>query len=258
MMTSSRDELMPGGSEPAVSISHLRVIRGKRPALHDFSVEIAKGSITGLLGPSGCGKTTLIRCIVGSQITTSGTVTVLGKPAGSAALRRRVGYLPQDPTIYNDLRIIDNVRYFAALYGFDGRAADAAIERVGLTDHRTALCGNLSGGQRTRASLACALVCQPDLLVLDEPTVGLDPVLRVDLWEQFTDLARAGTTLLVSSHVMDEADHCGELLLMREGSLVAHTTPTQLREDTGCTSLEDAFLSIIKRSTMQKAGPKAG
>jgi ABC-2 type transport system ATP-binding protein len=234
------------------------VIRGKRPALHDFSVEIAKGSITGLLGPSGCGKTTLIRCIVGSQITTSGTVTVLGKPAGSAALRRRVGYLPQDPTIYNDLRIIDNVRYFAALYGFDGRAADAAIERVGLTDHRTALCGNLSGGQRTRASLACALVCQPDLLVLDEPTVGLDPVLRVDLWEQFTDLARAGTTLLVSSHVMDEADHCGELLLMREGSLVAHTTPTQLREDTGCTSLEDAFLSMIKRSTMQKAGPKAG
>jgi len=249
---------MPGGSEPAVSISHLRVIRGKRPALHDFSVEIAKGSITGLLGPSGCGKTTLIRCIVGTQITTSGTVTVLGEPAGSAALRRRVGYLPQDPTIYNDLRIIDNVRYFAALYGFDGRAADAAIERVGLTDHRTALCGNLSGGQRTRASLACALVCQPDLLVLDEPTVGLDPVLRVDLWQQFTDLARAGTTLLVSSHVMDEADHCGELLLMREGGLVAHTTPTQLREDTGCTSLEDAFLSMIKRSTMQKAGPKAG
>ena len=249
---------MPGGSEPAVSISHLRVIRGKRPALHDFSVEIAKGSITGLLGPSGCGKTTLIRCIVGTQITTSGTVTVLGEPAGSAALRRRVGYLPQDPTIYNDLRIIDNVRYFAALYGFDGRAADAAIERVGLTDHRTALCGNLSGGQRTRASLACALVCQPDLLVLDEPTVGLDPVLRVDLWQQFTDLARAGTTLLVSSHVMDEADHCGELLLMREGSLVAHTTPTQLREDTGCTSLEDAFLSMIKRSTMQKAGPKVG
>ena len=258
MMTSSHDELISGSREPAISIDHLRVIRGKRPALHDFSVQIARGSITGLLGPSGCGKTTLIRCIVGTQIVTSGTVTVLGKPAGSAPLRHRVGYLPQDPTIYNDLRIIDNVRYFAALYGFDGRAADAAIERVGLTDHRTALCGNLSGGQRTRASLACALVCQPDLLVLDEPTVGLDPVLRVDLWEQFTDLARAGTTLLVSSHVMDEADHCGELLLMREGSLVAHTTPTQLREDTGCTSLEDAFLSMIKRSTMQKAGPKAG
>lgn len=254
MMSSSGDELISGSAGPAVKIDHLRVIRGKRPALHDFSVQIATGSITGLLGPSGCGKTTLIRCIVGTQIVTSGDVRVLGKPAGSAELRRRIGYLPQDPTIYDDLRIIDNVRYFATLYGFDGRAADAAIERVGLTDHRTSLCGNLSGGQRTRASLACALVCQPDLLVLDEPTVGLDPVLRADLWGQFAELARAGTTLLVSSHVMDEADHCGDLLLMREGRLVAHTTPTQLREDTGCTSLEDAFLSIIKRSTMRQAG----
>ncbi|OBH75565.1 multidrug ABC transporter ATP-binding protein [Mycobacterium scrofulaceum] len=251
MMTSSRDELI---TAPAVRIEHLRVIRGKRPALHDFSVQIGPSSITGLLGPSGCGKTTLMRCIVGTQIITSGTVEVLGHPAGSAALHRRVGYLPQDPTIYNDLRIVDNVRYFAALYGFDHQAADAAIERVGLSDHRTAFCGNLSGGQRTRVSLACALVCRPDLLVLDEPTVGLDPVLRADLWEQFTDLARAGTTLLVSSHVMDEADHCGDLLLMRDGHLLAHTTPAQLREDTGCTSLEDAFLSIIKRSTMRQAG----
>jgi ABC-2 type transport system ATP-binding protein len=252
MMISSRDELIPDGDAPAVSIEQLRVVRGKRPALQDFSVQIARGSITGMLGPSGCGKTTLIRCIVGTQVVKSGTVTVLGKPAGCAELRRRVGYMPQDPTIYDDVRIIDNVRYFASLYGFDGSAADTAIDRVGLTDHRTAFCGNLSGGQRTRVSLACALVCQPDLLVLDEPTVGLDPLLRADLWEQFIELARAGTTLLVSSHVMDEADHCGDLLLMREGSLVAHTTPTQLREDTGCTSLEDAFLSII-RSTMPQA-----
>ncbi|OBH93860.1 ABC transporter ATP-binding protein [Mycobacterium sp. E2733] len=254
MMTSSRDELSATGRAPAVSIEHLRVIRGKRPALHDFSVQIGRGSITGLLGPSGCGKTTLMRCIVGTQIVNSGTVTVLGHPAGSAALHRRVGYLPQDPTIYNDVRVVDNVRYFASLYGFGHEAADAAIERVGLADHRTAFCANLSGGQRTRASLACALVCQPDLLVLDEPTVGLDPVLRADLWEQFTELARAGTTLLVSSHVMDEADHCGDLLLMRDGHLLAHTTPARLREDTGCTSLEDAFLSIIKRNTMRQAG----
>lgn len=254
MMTSSSDELLRAGADAAVDINHLRVIRGKRPALHDFSVRIARGSITGLLGPSGCGKTTLIRCIVGTQLVAAGTVSVLGQPAGSAALRRRVGYMPQDPTIYNDLRILDNVRYFAALYGFEAQAADEAIERVGLTDHRTAYCGNLSGGQRTRASLACALVCRPELLVLDEPTVGLDPVLRADLWEQFTNLAHGGTTLLVSSHVMDEADHCGDLLLMRDGHLVAHTTPTQLREDTGCTSLEDAFLSIIRRSTMRQAG----
>ncbi|BBZ44360.1 multidrug ABC transporter ATP-binding protein [Mycobacterium parmense] len=245
---------MPRDRAPAVSIEHLRVVRGNRPALQDFSVTIAHGAITGLLGPSGCGKTTLMRSIVGTQIVKSGTVMVLGRPAGSPALRRRVGYMPQDPTIYNDLRIVDNVRYFASLYGVDGRAADAAIDRVGLTDHRTALCANLSGGQRTRTSLACALVCQPELLILDEPTVGLDPVLRVDLWEQFTDLARAGATLLVSSHVMDEADHCDDLLLMREGHLVAHTTPTRLREDTGCTSLEDAFLSVIRRSTKQKAG----
>ncbi len=254
MMTSSSDELLRRGVEPVITIDHLRVIRGKRPAIHDLSVQIARGTITGLLGPSGCGKTTLMRSIVGTQIITSGSVTVLGRPAGSAELRRRVGYMPQDPTIYGDLRIIDNVRYFAALYDMDAQAADAAIDAVGLTDHRAALCGNLSGGQRTRVSLACALVCQPDLLVLDEPTVGLDPVLRVDLWEQFNALARAGITLLVSSHVMDEADRCGDLLLMREGHLLAHITPTQLREETGCTSLEEAFLSIIRRSTARQAG----
>lgn len=250
MMTSSSDEL----TEAAISIQHLRVNRGKRLALQDVSVHIRRGSITGLLGPSGCGKTTLMRSIVGTQIVTSGTVTVLGHPAGSAALRRRVGYVPQDPTIYNDLRVIDNVRYFATLYGHDAQAADFAIDRVGLTDHRTAYCSNLSGGQRIRVSLACALVCGPELLILDEPTVGLDPVLRVDLWSQFSELTTGGTTLLVSSHVMDEADHCGDLLLMREGRLVAHTTPDQLREDTSCTSLEEAFLSIIRRSTELRAG----
>ena len=253
MMTSSSDELLRRGVEPVVSIDHLRVVRGKRQAIHDLSVQIARGTITGLLGPSGCGKTTLMRSIVGTQIVTSGSVTVLGQPAGSAELRRRVGYMPQDPTIYDELRIIDNVRYFASLYGMESQAADAAVEAVGLTDHRTALCGNLSGGQRTRVSLACALVCQPDLLVLDEPTVGLDPVLRADLWGQFDELSRAGTTLLVSSHVMDEADHCGDLLLMREGHVVAHTTPTQLREDTRCTSLEEAFLSVIRHSTASAA-----
>ena len=254
MMTSSSGELLRRGVEPVIVIDHLRVIRGKRPAIHELSVQIARGTVTGLLGPSGCGKTTLMRSIVGSQIITAGSVTVLGQPAGSAPLRRRVGYMPQDPTIYNDLRIVDNVRYFASLYGMDAGAADGAIEAVGLQDHRSAYCANLSGGQRTRASLACALVRRPDVLVLDEPTVGLDPVLRADLWDQFAALARSGTTLLVSSHVMDEADRCGDLLLMREGQLVAHTTPKRLREDTGCTSLEDAFLSIIRRSTERRAG----
>lgn len=248
MMTSSRDELNRHDGS-AVTIEHLTVIRGTRTALDDVSVQIARGTITGLLGPSGCGKSTLMRSIVGTQVIASGSVTVLGKPAGSADLRRRVGYVTQDPTIYDDLRVIDNVRYFASLYGSDSQSADEAIKTVGLGDHRTALCGNLSGGQRTRASLACALVSNPDLLVLDEPTVGLDPVLRVDLWEQFRQLARRGITLLVSSHVMDEADHCADLLLLREGRLLAHTTPSKLREDTGCTSLEQAFLSIIRHDT---------
>src|ERR1700722_13684292 len=198
MMTSSNDELMSTGHEVAIDIDHLRVVRRKRPALHDFSVRVACGSITGLLGPSGCGKTTLIRCIVGTQLITSRTVRVLGLPPGSSPPRHRIRYLPQDPTIYNDLRIVDNVRYFAALYGFDSDAADFAIDRVGLTDHRTAYCGHLSGGPRTRVSLACALVCRPELLVLDEPTVGLDPVLRADLWEQFADLARGSDNPPVS------------------------------------------------------------
>jgi ABC-2 type transport system ATP-binding protein len=249
MMSSSSDELLRRHLDIAVETRGLRVVRGRRVALHDMSLRIARGTITGLLGPSGCGKTTLMRSIVGTQIVAAGTVTVLGHPAGSAQLRSRVGYVTQDPTVYNDLRVIDNVRYFAALYGTGGNAADDAVATVGLDDHRTALCGNLSGGQRTRASLACALVSHPELLVLDEPTVGLDPLLRVDLWQQFNELARQGTTLIVSSHVMDEADHCQDLVLMRDGHLLAHTTPTQLRKDTGCQSLEEAFLSVIRRTT---------
>ncbi len=248
MMISSSDELLRDGADPAVIIDQLRVIRGKRLALQDVSVRVACGTITGLLGPSGSGKTTLIRCIVGSQIIASGSVSVLGQPAGSAELRHRVGYMPQDPTIYNDLRVIDNIRYFAELCGVDRQAADEVIEAVDLRDHRTARCANLSGGQRARVSLACALVGRPDLLVLDEPTIGLDPVLRVELWDRFTALARRGTTLLVSSHVMDEADRCGDLLLLRQGQLLAHTTPHRLRKETGCTSLEEAFLSIVRRT----------
>jgi len=248
MMISSLDEFIDG-PPPAIDIAGLTVIRGKHTAIDDVSLQIRSGSITGLLGPSGCGKTTLMRSIVGTQILTNGTVTVLGRPAGSPQLRRRVGYLTQQPTIYDDLRVIDNVRYFAALTGAAKTAADDAVAAVGMQEHRTALCNKLSGGQRTRVSLACALVSDPDLLVLDEPTVGLDPVLRVDLWEQFHRLARAGKTLLVSSHVMDEADHCEELLLMRDGRLLAHTTPGRLREDTACTSLEEAFLTVIRRST---------
>lgn len=252
MMSSSNDELPGSATEPAIVIANLQVTRGGHRALDDVTVRVGAGTITGLLGPSGCGKTTLMRCIVGTQIVDGGTVTVLGSPAGSPVLRHRVGYVTQDATVYRDLRVVDNVRYFAALYGCGPSDVDDAIATVGLDDHRKAFAANLSGGQRTRVSLACALVAHPDLLVLDEPTVGLDPVLRADLWERFDQLARAGTTLLVSSHVMDEADHCDDLLLMRDGRVLAHTTPNQLREDTGCQSLEEAFLSIIRRGIVAR------
>ncbi len=254
MSNSLLDEFSSHEPDVAVRTENLKVLRGNRVVLHDLSVQIGRGSITGLLGPSGCGKTTLMRSIVGTQVIKSGTVTVLGHPAGSPVLRRRVGYVTQEPTIYPDLRVIDNVRYFAALYGVPTGAAAEAVDAVGLSDHASAYSGNLSGGQRTRVSLACALVSRPDLLILDEPTVGLDPVLRVDLWSQFHALARNWTTLMVSSHVMDEADQCRDLLLMREGRILAHTTPDQLRKETQCASLEQAFLSVIRHTTAAPAG----
>ncbi|MFI9511129.1 ABC transporter ATP-binding protein [Nocardia sp. NPDC052566] len=230
---------------PAVDVRHLTVRRGGREVLHDVSLTIPRGSITGLLGPSGCGKTTLMRSIVGTQIVASGEIDALGLPAGSAELRRRIGYVTQAPSIYNDISIRENVAYYAALYGRDHTATAEAIAAVGLLDYATQRGDELSGGQKTRASLACALVAQPELLILDEPTVGLDPVLRVDLWRQFRQLAAAGTTLVVSSHVMDEAEHCDRLLLMRDGHLLAQLSPDELRETTGEQNLEHAFLALI-------------
>ncbi|MBF6300035.1 ABC transporter ATP-binding protein [Nocardia amamiensis] len=232
-------------SAPAVEVRGLRVRRGGREVLHDVSLTIPRGSITGLLGPSGCGKTTLMRCVVGTQIVEAGDVAALGIPAGSAALRHRIGYVTQAPSIYPDISVRDNVAYFAALYGRDRADVDDAITAVGLSENARQRGDELSGGQLTRASLACSLVAQPDLLVLDEPTVGLDPVLRVELWKQFHELAANGTTLLVSSHVMDEAEHCDQLLLMRDGRLLAQLSPDELRVRTGEQNLETAFLTLI-------------
>ncbi|ONM46049.1 ABC transporter ATP-binding protein [Nocardia donostiensis] len=232
-------------TSPAVDVRGLTVRRGRKVVLHDVSLTVPRGTITGLLGPSGCGKTTLLRSIVGTQITESGEIDVMGLAAGSAALRRRIGYVTQAPSIYSDISLRDNVAYFAALYGRDRDDIEAALDAVGLREYRQQRGDELSGGQLTRASLACALVARPELLVLDEPTVGLDPVLRVGLWKQFRELAAAGTTLLVSSHVMDEADHCDQLLLMRDGRLLAQLSPDQLREQTGEQNLERAFLTLI-------------
>jgi ABC-2 type transport system ATP-binding protein len=232
--------------DSAVTVSDLVVDRGTRRVLKGLSFAVPTGQVTGLLGPSGSGKTTLMRALVGVQKVRSGEVTVLGEPAGSPGLRARVGYVTQAPSVYEDLSVRENVRYFAALYGMGAREAEAALLDVGLGDHAGQLVRDLSGGQRGRASLACALVGCPELLVLDEPTVGLDPVLRVELWERFHALAAAGTTLIVSSHVMDEAGRCDRLLLLRDGELLADETPDRLRTTSGTDDLEEAFLTLIR------------
>jgi ABC-2 type transport system ATP-binding protein len=237
----------------AVTVRDLVVERGRRVVLPGLSCAVPAGRVTGLLGPSGSGKTTLMRALVGVQRVRSGTVTVLGEPAGSPGLRERVGYVTQAPSVYPDLTVQENARHFAALYGRGPRAADDALAAVGLTDAAGQLVADLSGGQRGRASLACALVGEPELLVLDEPTVGLDPVLRVELWERFHALAAAGTTLVVSSHVMDEAGRCDRLLLLREGRLLADSTPARLRADSGTDDLEESFLRLVRAQQQEVA-----
>jgi ABC-2 type transport system ATP-binding protein len=238
--------------DSAIEVKDLVVERGGRTVLHGISCAVARGSVTGLLGPSGSGKTTLMRAIVGVQVVKSGTVTVLGEPAGSAPLRRTVGYLTQAPSVYADLTVRENVRYFATLFGYGAAVAEQAIVDVGLKDAARQLVSTLSGGQRSRASLACAILGQPKLLVLDEPTVGQDPVLRADLWERFHALAAAGTTVLVSSHVMDEANRCERLMLIREGRLIADDTPEAVRASAGTDDMDEAFLRLIR--DLEKTG----
>jgi ABC-2 type transport system ATP-binding protein len=230
---------------PAISVEDLRVTRGGREVLHGLSFAVEPGQVVGLLGPSGCGKTTLMRVLVGVQKNVRGTTRVLGLSAGAPALRRRIGYVTQAPAVYGDLTVDENVRYFAALHG---SPAGDVVERVGLDAQRGQLVSTMSGGQRARVSLATALLGTPDLLVLDEPTVGLDPVLRRDLWQLFRSLAERGTTLLVSSHVMDEASRCDRLLLMRDGQLVADDTLPGLLKRTRTKDVESAFLALAEAS----------
>jgi ABC-2 type transport system ATP-binding protein len=230
----------------AITVTDLVVHRGKIRALKGLSCRVRAGRITGLLGPSGSGKTTLIRAIVGVQVLRSGTVTVLGTPAGAASLRDKIGYVSQSPSIYPDLTVLENVRYFAAVAGAGAAAARGAVEQVGLASAAGQLVGNLSGGQRSRASLACAIVGDPPVLVLDEPTVGQDPVLREELWDGFHQRARDGATVLVSSHVMDEANRCDSLLLIRDGTLLADDTPDAIKRHAGTADMDRAFLHLIR------------
>jgi ABC-2 type transport system ATP-binding protein len=230
----------------AISIDSLHVVRAGKEVIPHLSTQVAHGEITGLLGPSGCGKSTLMRSIVGVQIVRGGTVTVLGEPAGSASLRRRVGYVTQEPSVYEDLTIRENLQFFAAVLGVGHDSIERAADIVGLGDRLDSVVGQLSGGQRSRASLAVALLAEPDVLVLDEPTVGLDPVLRRQLWDTFAELARDGAALIVSSHVMDEAERCDRLLLMRDGELIADDDPDALLERTHTQNVESAFLALVE------------
>jgi ABC-2 type transport system ATP-binding protein len=229
----------------AVRTEKLRVVRRGIEILHEIDLSIAPGRITGLLGPSGCGKTTLMRAIIGTQAIASGTITVLGRPAGDPQLRHEVGYASQAASVYDDLTVTENLRYFATAVRAPREDVERVTTQVDLTEHRDRLTGTLSGGERSRVSLAVAMLGRPKLLILDEPTVGLDPVLREDLWRLFHDLAADGLTLLVSSHVMDEAERCDDLLLMREGRLLTQDTPDGLRRRTDTTTLDAAFLRLI-------------
>ena len=238
-------------SASAVEIAGLRVRRGRTTVFDGVDLTIPRGQITGLLGPSGCGKTTLMRSIVGVQRIAGGTVTVLGEACGSPRLRHRVAYGTQGAAVYGDLTVRQNLAYFASVLGAPKGDVDRVVDEVGLRGQAGQLVDSLSGGQKTRISLAAALVGSPELIVLDEPTVGLDPVLRVELWELFRGLAERGVTMIVSSHVMDEALRCDRLLLMRAGRIIADTTPTDLLRDTGTTEPDAAFLALIDRDTRE-------
>jgi ABC-2 type transport system ATP-binding protein len=233
----------------AVDVNELRVIRGDAVVLDTLSFAVTRGSVTGLLGPSGSGKSTLIRSIVGVERIAGGTVNVLGASAGAKELRTRVGYMTQAPSVYGDLTVRENLRFFTRVLDAPRDRIDGVLAEVSLQSESERVVGRLSGGQRARVSLATALLGRPELLVLDEPTVGLDPVLRRDLWRLFHELAAQGATLLVSSHVMDEADRCDALLLLREGRLLAQATPDDLRAQTGTDRLDDAFLRLVERTS---------
>ena len=231
----------------AISISGLTVIREGNTILKDFDLEIAAGKILGLLGPSGSGKTTIMRSIVGLQRFSGGTIKVLGANAGDKSLRTRVSYSTQDASIYRDLTCRENVDYFCALQGSTSTTTEEILELVELGKNRKQLAATLSGGERARLALATALVGKPEILILDEPTVGLDPLLRRDLWRLFHRFTAQGKTLLVSSHMMEEADHCDELILLRDGAILAKGTPQQLRQETGLENMDSVFISLVEK-----------
>jgi ABC-2 type transport system ATP-binding protein len=246
VQNSAQEELSQDAPETAIEVRDLRVRRGRRIVLPGVSLVIPAGRVTGLLGPSGSGKTTLLRAIVGVQIIESGQVTVLGQPAGTPGLRQRVAYVTQAPSVYADLTVQENLLYFARILGAPRERIEEVIALVGLRGQTRQVTRTLSGGEFSRASLAVALLGKPELLVLDEPTVDVDPILRRELWQTFYELADAGASLLVSSHVMDEAGRCQDLVLMRSGQIIATGSPAELLERTHSDELEDAFVALAE------------
>ncbi len=252
-MAASGPDGPPSGGKPAVRAVDLAKAFGELRAVDGVSFELEPGRIFGLLGPNGSGKTTLIRLLTGMTHASGGRAEVLGVSMPSRANLAHIGYMTQSDGIYPALTVGENVRFFAAAYGVAADAASAeALELVDLADRTGSIAGTLSGGQRRRLSLACALVHRPSVLFLDEPTVGIDPLLRVQFWGHFRSLAAAGTTIVVSSHVMDEADRCDELLFMRTGRMIARGTGADLRSQAGTDDLEQAFLRFAGETAVTR------
>jgi len=235
-------------SAPSIAVAGLVVERGKRQVLRNIDLTVRSGRLVGLLGPSGCGKSTLMRAIVGVQRVASGSVEVLGLNSGDRRLRDRVAYTTQAPALYPDLTVVENIKYFARILGLEDGEVDRVVDAVDLGDHVSTQARNLSGGERARAALATALLGKPQLLVLDEPTVGLDPILRRRLWGLFAELVASGVTLLVSSHVLDEADHCEDIILLRDGSVIASEPRDTLLARAKTDSMEEAFINLVRQT----------
>lgn len=242
---------MADGGSPAILARGLLKTFGRVRALDGLDLEVPSGTILGLLGPNGSGKTTFIRVLTGLLRPSGGEVLVLGSRPGRRTAAQ-VGYMTQAPALYDDLPVSDNLVFFGRLFGLSGadarRRAGELIELVSLTEKARTPVRDLSGGMRQRTNLACAMIHRPRLLLLDEPTVGVDPVLRVGLWERFRSMKADGATVLVTTHVMEEAERCDTVALIDAGRAIASGTPDELRERTGSSTIEDAYLWFARRT----------
>ncbi|HET7615505.1 MAG TPA: ABC transporter ATP-binding protein [Bacillales bacterium] len=232
--------------DPLVALHDVSKTFDRHPVVRSVDLTLERPEIFGLLGPSGAGKTTLVKMIAGIDQANEGTVHVLGEKMPNLRTVKRIGYMAQSDALYEDLTAKENLHFFASLYGMRKRERNERIAEVlGVVDlikDENKLVRHFSGGMKRRLSLAAALVHQPEVLILDEPTVGIDPVLRKQVWDAFEELVQKGTAILVTTHVMDEAERCDRLAMIRSGRLIASGTPEALKEDTGTASIEEAFL----------------